>query len=398
MAELGAHPRLAAMMLAATGPDEAALAADLAALLEERDPLRAGPDAPADIALRLAAIADRDPAADRGALGRIRRAAGQYRRRLGLPQNAVASGDPGRLVATGFPDRVAQLRGEPGSFRLADGSGARLGRTDRLANIKLLAVAALDLKASARIRLAAPLDPDALPPALAARVTETVEAGFDPMAGAVLSRRRRRLGALILSDRTETAAPAAIAATLATAAASDGLRALPWTDGARQFQSRVGLMRSLEPETWPDLSDAALVATVSDWLEPYLGGMARLTDLARLDLPAMLRGLVPPFLTARLDQELPASLHLPGGRAAVDYTEPVPIAAARAQAFFGLATTPQLARGRIPLRLALLSPAGRPAAITGDIARFWREAWADVRKDMRGRYPKHRWPENGSES
>ncbi len=396
MAQLGAHPRLAALMLAAADEGEAALAADLAALLEERDPLRAGPEAPADIGLRLAAIADGDAAADRGALSRIRRAAAQYRRRLRLPQGATASGDPGKLLAAGFPDRIAQLRGEPGSFRLAGGGGARLARTDRLANTKLLAVAALDLKASARIRLAAALDPDALPPTVAARVTETVETGFDPVAGAVLSRRRRRLGALVLSDRTEAADPAATAATLATAAANDGLRALPWTDAARQFQARVTLMRGIEPETWPDLSDAALAATVADWLAPHLLGMTRLADLARLETIALLRGMLSWSLAARLDRELPAQLDLPGGRAAVDYTEPVPLAAARAQAFFGMATTPRLAGGRVPLRLALLSPAGRPVAITGDIAGFWREAWADVRRDMRGRYPKHRWPENGA--
>ena len=194
MAALGAHPRLAAMMLAAGTPGEAALAADLAALLEERDPLR-GPDVPADIGLRLAAIADGDPAADRGALSRIRRVAGQYRRRLRLRADAPADGDPGRLLAAAFPDRIAQRRGEPGSFRLAGGGGARLPRADPLANAPLLAVAALELKAAARIRLAAPLDPDTLP---ADRITEQVETSFDPVSGAVLARRRRRLGALVL--------------------------------------------------------------------------------------------------------------------------------------------------------------------------------------------------------
>ena len=156
MAALGAHPRLAAMMLAARTPAEAALAADLAALLEERDPLRR-PDAPADIGLRLAALAEGDPAADRGALSRIRRVAAQYRRRLRT--DTLADGDPGRLLAAAFPDRIAQRRGEPGSFRLAGGGGARLPRADPLASAPLLAVASLELKAAARIRLAAPLDP-----------------------------------------------------------------------------------------------------------------------------------------------------------------------------------------------------------------------------------------------
>ena len=191
MAALGAHPRLAAMMLAAGTPGEAALAADLAALLEERDPLR-GPDVPADIGLRLAAIADGDPAADRGALSRIRRVAGQYRRRLRLRADAPADGDPGRLLAAAFPDRIAQRRGEPGSFRLAGGGGARLPRADPLANAPLLAVAALELKAAARIRLAAPLDPDTLPADRDHRAGgDQLRSGFRRGAGATPAAARR---------------------------------------------------------------------------------------------------------------------------------------------------------------------------------------------------------------
>ncbi len=396
MAMLGAHPRLAAMMLAAETAGEAACAADLAALLEERDPLRS-PDAPADVALRLAAIADGDPAADRGALSRIRRVAGQYRRRLRLPADAHADGDPGKLLAAAFPDRIAQRRGEPGSFRLAGGGGARLPRADPLANAKLLAVASLEMKAAARIRLAAPLDPDNLPASLAARVTEQVESGFDPVSGAVLARRRRRLGALILADRTEPASPTDIAASLAGAVAADRLRPLPWTDAVRQLQARVGRMRGIEPaEAWPDLSDDALVASVQAWLAPQLAGLSRLADLSRLDLTAILRGMLPWDLARRLDTDLPMHLALPGGGAAIDYTQPVPVASAKAQAFYGLASTPQLAGGRIPLQLALLSPAGRPIAITADLAGFWRGAWADARRDMRGRYPRHAWPDDPS--
>ncbi|HEY4171837.1 MAG TPA: ATP-dependent helicase HrpB, partial [Rhodopila sp.] len=205
MARIGAHPRLAAMMLAAATREQAALAADLAALLEERDPLRSR-DAPADIGIRLAALAYGDPDADRGALHRIRQASGQYRRRMRVPADTEAAGDPGSLLAAAFPDRIAQRRGEPGSFRLSGGGSARLPVTDPLAKAGLLVAASLELKASSRIRLAAPLDADNLPPALAARVTEQTEAAaFDPATGAVLARRRRRLGALILSDRTEPA-------------------------------------------------------------------------------------------------------------------------------------------------------------------------------------------------
>src|SRR5271166_1318850 len=391
MAALGAHPRLAAMMLAARTPGEAALAADIAALLEERDPLRS-PDAPADIGPRLTAIAIGDPAADRGALSRIRRVAGQYRRRLALRADAPADGDPGRLLAAAFPDRIAQRRGEPGSFRLAGGGGARLPRADPLAGAPLLAVAALELKAAARIRLAAPLDPDTLP---VERITEQVETSFDPVSGMVLARRRRRLGALILTDRTEPADPAEVATALARAVAAEELRPLPWTEAARQFQARVALMRRLEPDAgWPDLADAALTAGAAEWLMPRLSGMSRRTELARLDLLAILRGQLHRDLARRLDATLPAQIPLPGGLAAIDYTRPVPVASARAQAFYGLAASPRLAEGRVPLQLALLSPAGRPIAIIADLAGFWQGGWADVRRDMRGRYPKHAWPED----
>ena len=389
MAALGAHPRLAAMMLAATNPAEASLAADIAALLEERDPLR-GPEAPADIGSRLAAIAHGDPAADRGALARIRRVAAQYRRRLRT--DADPEGDAGRLLAAGFPDRIAQRRGEPGSFRLSGGGGARLPRADPLANAPLLAVAALEMKQAARIRMAARLDPEALP---ASRITEQMEVSFDSASGAVLARRRRRFGALVLSDRTEPADPVEVAGALARAVAADKLRSLPWTDQARQLQARAALMRRLEPaKAWPDLSDAVLIAEIESWLAPHLAGSSRLGDVGRLDLVGILRRLIPWHLVGQLDAALPAHLDLPNGRIAVDYTQTVPVASAKAQAFYRVIATPTLAGGRVPLQLALLSPAGRPIAITADLAGFWGAGWADVRRDMRGRYPKHDWPED----
>lgn len=394
MAAIGAHPRLAAMMLAAETPAQAARAADLAALLEERDPLRA-PDASADIGLRLSALTEGADGADRAALSRIRRGAERYRQRLGIPSRIAPEGSPAPLIAAAFPDRIAQRRGEPGSFRLSGGGGANLPRTDPLAAAPLLAVAGLELAKSPRIRLAAPLDADTLPPVLAGRVTEQFETAFDPASGSVMARRRRRLGALVLSDRIESVDPAAIAGRLAAEIAAQQLRPLPWTDAARQFQARVALMRGLEPAIdWPDLGDQALIAQVETWLAPRLSGMVRLADLARIDLLAALRAQVPGHLAARLDTALPTQLTLPGGRALVDYTQPVPQAAARAQAFFGLRSTPRLAEGRVPLSLALLSPAGRPIAVTGDITGFWQSGWPEVRREMRGRYPRHPWPED----
>ena len=403
MAGIGAHPRLAAMMLAAETADEKAMAADLAALLEERDPIRPphggqgrAPDAPADIEIRLLAIRHGDPDADRAALSRIRRAAGQYRRRLRLPASLVGGGDPGRLLAAAFPDRIGQRRGEPGSFRFSGGGGGRIPKADKLAGVNLLVAAALDVKSAARIRLAAPLDSDNLPAALAARVTEQVEAGFDPVSGAVLARRRRRLGLLVLSDRTVPVDPAEISGILADTIAGQTLKPLKFSDAVHQFRARVALMRGIEPDAdWPDLSDTALIGSIRDWLAPHLHGMARLSELERLDPLAILSGRLSWALRQRLDRALPAHLSLPKGRAPVDYLQPVPIAEARAQAFYGMTETPKLAEGRVPLRLALLSPAGRPIAVTADLANFWKGAWADARRDMRGRYPRHDWPEDG---
>ena len=395
MCTLGAHPRLAAMMLAA---DEAALAAracDIAALVEGRDPLRAGPDTPADIMTRLEAIADPSVAAgvDRNALHGIRQAARQYRTRLGIGAERSAAGDPAPLIAAAFPDRLAQRRSEPGSFRLSGGGGARLAVTDPFAKAGLLAVAALEMKTSPLIRLAAPLDPAKLPATLAAQIKQTVETSLDPVTGSVLARRQKRLGALVLEERSAPPGAADAATALLAAVRIDPSR-LPWTHAVRNLQARLQLMHGLEADIWPASDDESLIANLEQWLAAHLIGFTRLGDLATLDLGAILLGRLDWALKSRLDRELPTHLPLPGGQAAVDYTEPVPIAAARAQHFYGLAQTPKLAGGRVPLRLALLSPAGRPIALTADIAGFWRGAWADARRDMRGRYPKHNWPEN----
>ena len=387
MVSLGAHPRLAAMMLSAPDPGSAAMAAQLSALLEERDIFR-GRDVPADLRLRLDALNGVGDA-DRAAVARVRRQAGLYRRRLGV--TAVADGDAGALLAAAFPDRIAQRR-EAGSFRFSGGGGAKLSRGDPLAAASMLVVAALDPKGTASIRLAAPLDIAKLPPHVAVKTTQTVESGFDSVTGSVLSRRRVRLGQLVLSDRTVEADPDEAAKSLAAAAIRTP-GALGWTDVARQFQARAQALRSID-EAVPDLSDDALAAEADLWLRPHLVGMRRLHEVTAIDLSMLLRDRLGWELTTRLDRVLPSHLTLPGGRAAIDYLQPIPLASARAQSFYGLDTTPLLADGRIPLRLALLSPAGRPIAITADLSQFWRGAWADARKDMRGRYPRHAWPEN----
>ncbi|GBQ54723.1 ATP-dependent helicase HrpB [Komagataeibacter swingsii] len=406
MAALGAHPRLAAMMLAARTPAERAMAADIAALLEERDPLRprrpaggsrgAPPAAPADIRLRLDLLAGGDhPDADRAALSRIRHAARQYRRRLGLGRDIPASGDPAALIAAAFPDRVAQSRGDAGSFRLAGGGSARLSKTDELARCGLLAVAGMHVRKAAEICLAAPLDRDALPDSLLARAREQVETTLDTTTGNVLARRRLRLGNLVLRDRTVTASPDEVSALLCAQAAQNLAATFTWGDTCRQLQARVDLARArLDRADLPDLSDESLARTAESWLAPWLAGVNRLSALAEMDLLAMLRATMDHATLKWLDRMLPTHLDLPGGRAAIDYLQPVPVAAARAQAFYGVTQTPAIADGRVDLRIALLSPAGRPQAITADLARFWAGSWADMRRDMRGRYPRHDWPEN----
>lgn len=400
MARLGTHPRLARMMLAAADDGERALAADLAALLEERDPIR-GREAPSDIHLRLDLLHGRDRGdADAGAIHRIRRAAALHRRRLRVHGSVAAEGDAGALLAAGFPDRIAAKRGAmDGAFRLASGQGARLPATDPLGRAPLLAVADLELQGTeTRIRMAAPIDRAVLEARFPERLRREEGAAFDARAGAVVARRRLMFGPLVLEESTlPHADPAAVAQALADAAAERGLRDLDWTDAARQAQARIGWMRRVEGEAWPDVSDAALVATVRDWLAPHLHGRTRLADLRALDVVSLLLDALPWDRRRTLDAALPARLTLPGGRsAAIDYARDVPTLEARAQHLFGLATMPPLAGGRVPLQVALLSPAGRPVAVTGDLAGFWKGGWADVRRDMRGRYPKHAWPEDPS--
>ncbi len=411
MARLGTHPRLARMMLAAANDAERALAADLAALLEERDPIRRGgprgPDAPADVQLRLDLLHGGDRAdADGATLHRIRRAAALHRRRLRVHGTVAADGDAGALLVAGFPDRIAAKRGTmDGAFRLAGlgvpgspgGQGARLAATDPLAKAALLAVADLELQGTeTRIRMAAPISRAVLEARFPERLHREAGAGFDARAGAVVARARLMFGPLVLEEAPlPHADPSAVADVLADVAAERGLRDLKWSDAARQAQARIGWMRLAEGEAWPDVSDAALTASVRAWLAPHLHGRSRLSELGALDVVALLLDTLPWEKRRVLDTALPARIALPGGRsAAVDYAREVPTLEARAQHLFGLSTLPPLAGGRVPLQVALLSPAGRPVAVTGDLAGFWTGGWAEVRREMRGRYPRHPWPED----
>jgi ATP-dependent helicase HrpB len=283
-----------------------------------------------------------------------------------------------------------------GAFRLASGQGARLSVADPLAKSPLLAVADLELRGTeARIRMAAPISRAALEARFPDRFRTVEGAAFDARASAVLARRRLMFGPLVLEETPLPQADlAAIAAALARAAAERGFRDLDWSESARQLRARIARMRALEGEPWPDMSDAALAARSEEWLAPWLAGMTKLAELKGVDVA---QALLPADLRRRLDAALPARIALPGGRsAAVDYMAEIPTLEARAQHLYGMKEMPKLAEGRVPLQVALLSPAGRPIAITKDLAGFWKTGWADARKEMRGRYPKHDWPEDPS--
>ena len=395
MARLGTHPRFARMMLAARDAGEQALAADLAALLEERDPIR-DREAPADINLRLGLLHGADHAqADRPTVARIARSAAQHRRRLGLSAKSLPGGDAGPLLAAGFPDRIAARRGAlEGAFRLAGlegaGPGARTAATDPLRRAPLLAVAQLDLIGTeARIRMAAPLDLALLEARFPDRMRWVEGAVFDARTGSVTARRRKMFGPLILEEAApQNPDPEALAQALAEAAAERDWRDLDWTEAAKQAQARIGWMRRSDP-SWPD----ATLTTIA--LATQLYGRSKLSELRAIDTHALIMALLTHEQRRALEAALPARLPLPKGRsAAVDYTGEVPRLEARAQHLYGVTTTPRLAGGAVPLHIALLSPAGRPIAITADLAGFWAGGWRDARKDMRGRYPKHDWPEN----
>lgn len=405
MAELGMHPRLAHMALRARELGRGALACELAAILGERDLLRAdGPVGDADLRLRIAAL--RDPRAgsvagfaiDRAAAERARAEARRWRERLDVRQE---EGDPegaALLVALAYPDRVAQRRGAEGDrYLLRNGSGAALRERQALARSAYLAVAEVDGQGrDARILLAAPLDLAEIETHSSDQVETEEVVEWDADAGAIRAARRTRLGAIVLREgNLPDPDPQRVADALAAAVRRDGIESLPWSRPARQLQQRVAFARSLDP-TWPDLSDAALAETLEEWLGPHFWGIRRRDQLARLDLEAILLATLPWERRASLDELAPTHLAVPtGSRIPIDYSDPAaPSLAVRLQEMFGLSETPRVAGGRVPLLVQLLSPAHRPVQLTRDLASFWREGYFEVRKDLRGRYPRHHWPDD----
>ena len=387
-------PRLARMVVAAArrGPGEAALAADCAAILVERG---LGGDDP-DLAGRIARFRRED-----GARAKAARAMALGWAR-GLREDAAREpeGDPGPLIALAYPDRIAASRGRDGSFVMANGRGALIDPVHALAGADYLAVAEIAGSAArARILSAAALTRVAIRDLAEARITRGEEIVYDDAAQALRAGRVERLGALVLA-RTPLAVPATAQAAMVLAegiARNPGPAQWPWNPALLQWRARIGFMRRAEgPEPgWPDLSDEALAETARDWLAPFLTGTSALAQIGNADLQAALEALLPWELRRRLDEAAPTHFEAPtGSRIAIDYTGDEPQIAVRVQELFGLDRHPAIAGGRLPLVLALLSPARRPIQITRDLPGFWRGSWADVRAQMRGRYPRHPWPED----
>lgn len=301
----------------------------------------------------------------------------------------------GLMLAYAFPDRVARNRGN-GSFVLANGRGASVEQTSSLARAPYIAIGEMTA-ASGRILLAAQISQDEIERHFAEHIETADEISFDRGAMALRARRRRVLHAITLSEATLAVSPSEeTARILADGLIAAGLDRLPWSKTAKQWRDRVMFLRKAEGEAWPDLSDAGLIARREDWLVPALYDKIALKDISAGDLSDALMALLPWDMRARLDREAPTHFEAPTGSAlAIDYeAEQGPTIAVRLQELFGLNTHPSIAAGKVPLVLELLSPAQRPVQVTRDLPGFWRGSYAAVRSDLRGRYPRHPWPDD----
>lgn len=410
MAHLGTHPRLAALLLAAATPAEQALACDLAALLEGRDPLRDGSSVD-DWQPRLhclqTPLRKLDPPQTHGAslsaVTALRQAATQWRRRLGCPdtaRSAAGTTDPGELLSCAYPDRIARRHEQdPNRYQLSNGRSARLAPDSRLLGHPWLVVTDLRLQdGDSRILRAAPVDEAALQRRFPQAFTETDTVVWDARQRALLARRERRFAHILLDRRPAGRPdPEHAARALADAVAELGLQVLPWTDDLSHWRRRVQCLRLWQPElNLPDLSDSALLANRDTWLLPLLQGCYRLDAVSATGLSQALMAQLDWPQRQALDTHAPERILVPAGLARpIDYTpDSGPVLAVKLQELFGLAETPRIASGRIPLTLHLLSPGGKPLQITQDLANFWNTTYAEVKKEMKGRYPRHPWPDD----
>ena len=411
MLALGTHPRLAAMLLAARTPRQQALAADLAALVEARDPLRTRSDALAERWRALAAFrSGRVPAdASRSALAAIDAAARQWRRRLrceAAPPPDIEAHELGDLLAHAYPDRIAARHPvDPLRYQLANGRSARLFEDSALRGEPWLVASELrhEARGDALLLRAAPVDEAFLRADFRERFVEREGAVWDADKRALVARRESRFDRIVLDSRPAGRVdPDQAAQALTDAVRELGLVALPWTEGLRQWQAREVSLRQWMPELGlPDLSDAALQATLDDWLKPAFAGKTRLDALSEAELGEALKSPLAWGLRQQVERLAPARITVPSGmERRIDYAldhegapQP-PVLAVKLQELFGLADTPRVADGRVPLTLHLLSPGGKPLQVTGDLRSFWNRTYPEVRKEMKGRYPRHPWPDD----
>jgi ATP-dependent helicase HrpB len=404
---LGAHPRLAAMLAAARDERQRALACDLVALIEARDPLRGEARRRDDLASRWQALAAFragrvPPEAERGALAALEQAAKQWRRRLRV-ERAVDAAPPhalGEVLLHAYPDRIArQLAGAPRRYQLSNGRGARLWDDSVLYGEPWLVVSELRLEEGDSIVLrGAPLDPAVLERDFPERFVEEDVVGWDGAARGIVAQRVRRFERIVLDSKPlGRPAPALARAALLQGVRALGLEALPWSEGQQQWRARVACARDWLPSLGlPDLSDAALLATLDDWLGPFLDGKTRLAQLSSEELGEALRAPLDHAQRQALERAAPTALRVPSGlERRLEYAPgSAPVLAVKLQELFGLADTPRVGEGRVPVVLHLLSPAGRPLQVTQDLKGFWERTYPEVKKEMKGRYPKHPWPDD----
>ncbi|MDH5252745.1 MAG: ATP-dependent helicase HrpB [Nitrospira sp.] len=413
MAELPLHPRLAHMLLMAQALRMTTLACDVAALLSERDIFRGHPGRRnADLRIRLDALYGQQECAggatiDRGAFQRVQRTADLWRRQLARATAAERSNrkdqldQVGLLLALAYPDRIARRQeGGEARYLMANGRGASFAGPDPLGAEDYLVIAELDGGQQwARIDLAAPVSGTELANLYKEDIVETESVAWDEKTQSARATRQRRLGSLVLSQQTISKPdPSLIATALVRGVRHAGLAVLNWTPELQQWRARVRLLRRADggESRWPDLSDEALLQTIDQWLGPYLDGITTLDRVTRMDLSTPLRALLTWEQQQHLDRLAPTHLTVPSGsHVRLDYeSSEMPVLAVRLQEMFGCQDTPRVASGKIPVMLHLLSPAKRPVQVTQDLAGFWRNTYRDVRKELRGRYPKHHWPDD----
>ena len=395
MLELPTHPRISHLLLEGLNAGLGALACDVAALLEERDPSERGSGA--DLTARVDLLRQFRAGRAIGSLERIERLAGQWRRLLGIsPDNSrVQAESVGRLVALAYPERVAQRRAnELYRYRLASGKGVRLLEDDPLAGSEYLAVAQVDFGVEeGRIFLAAPLEKSVL------EIHWEEVLRWDKSTGTLNAREDLKYLELTLDSRPlREISPEARTRALLGAVRQEGLGLLHWTDAAQELRARVESLRVWGPgDGWPDFSDAGLLASLEGWLGSALEGVRKRDDFAKLDVYALLKSLLPWKLTSLLEELAPTHLTVPSGhKVKLGYALDggAPVLAVKLQEMFGQAETPTVGGGRVPVLLHLLSPARRPVQVTQDLKSFWNSGYPQVRKELRGDYPRHPWPED----